>query len=135
LNQPATANRTRDGFTLIEALVALVIVAVSLSSIGALIATTVRGTRTIEAHLMRLETARAVATALPDRDQLAPGKLMGEIAGHRWRMEVHPFVETDFGTVRSASWVPLTVIVTVLSLTGAPLQISTVRLQHSTRGS
>ena len=30
-------------------------------------------------------------TGLPDRDQLAPGNFSGEIAGHRWRVDVLPF--------------------------------------------
>ena len=73
-----------EGFTLIEALVALAIVAASLASIGALIATTARGTRSIEQRLLRLEAARVALTALPDRDQLAPGGVSGELDGHRW---------------------------------------------------
>ena len=46
------------GFTLIEVLVALAVVAVSLSAIGSLIAVTVRGARSIGGHLALVETAR-----------------------------------------------------------------------------
>ncbi len=93
---------TTAGFTLIEVLVALSIVAVSLSSIGALIATTVRGTRSIESHFTRLETAQAILTALPDREQLAPGNFSGEVGDYRWRINVSPFT-TNVGTRQQRS--------------------------------
>ena len=54
------------GFTIIEVLVALAVVAISLSSIGMLMATTVRGTaRSIERQLTELETTRGILAALP----------------------------------------------------------------------
>jgi general secretion pathway protein I len=119
-----------SGFTLIEVLVALSIVAVTLTSIGALVATTVRGTRSIEDRLARLETARAIATALPDRDQFTSSRLSGEIAQYHWLVELRPF---DLGERQSsprAPWVPQTVVVTVQSPGGTPIQISTVRLHR-----
>ena len=134
MSRSVAPKSTTAGFTLIEVLIALAIVAVSLSSIGALIATTIRGTRSIEGHLTRLETARAIATALPDRDQLVPGNFSGEIADHRWRVDVSPFEAADFGQRPAAPWVPQIVVVTVLSPTGAPMQISTVRLHRRAGG-
>jgi general secretion pathway protein I len=128
------AKRTAAGFTLIEVLVALAIVAISLSSIGALIATTIRGTRSLEEHWMRLEIARAIATALPERDQLVPGNLSGEIAGHRWRVDVSPFIADSPARPSSTPWVPQTVVVTVQSLAGTSMQVSTVRLHRRTGG-
>ncbi len=128
-----TANCTTAGFTLIEALVALAIVAASLSSIAALIATTVRGTRSIEGHLTELETARAITTALPDRDQLVPGNLSGETAGHRWRIDVSPFNAANL-SVQQPTWEPRTVVVTVTSPAGGVLQINTIRLQRRAGG-
>jgi general secretion pathway protein I len=123
------ANCTTAGFTLIEALVALAIVAASLSSIAALIATTGRGGRSIERHLGQLETARAIATALPDRDRLVPGNFSGETAGERWRVDVSPFNATNMG-VREPAWEPQAVVVTVQSPSGGVLQINTVRLRR-----
>ncbi len=123
---------TTAGFTLIEVLVALSIVAVSLSSIGALIATTVRGTRSIESHFTRLETAQAILTALPDREQLAPGNFSGEVGDYRWRINVSPFT-TNVGT-RQSTWVPQAIAVTVQSPVGGILQINTVRLHRRDGG-
>lgn len=118
------------GFTLIEVLVALAIVATALASIGALIASTARGTRSTDAHLHRLEIARAVMTAIPERDQLKLNDLSGEIAGHPWRVEVSPFVSRDVGLDPRASWQPQRIVVTVRSPSGGAMQLSTVRLQR-----
>jgi general secretion pathway protein I len=129
LSRSTAAKGTTAGFTLIEALIALAIVATSLSSIGALIATTVRGTRSIERHLTQLETARVIMTALPDRDQLVPGNFSGETAGHRWRVDVAPFNAANL-SVRQPAWEPQAVVVTVQSPSGGVLQINTVRLRR-----
>lgn len=119
------------GFTLIEALVALSIVAIVMAAIGSLIASTARGIRSIDGHLTRLETARAVMTALPDRDQLARGAFSGTIANHPWRVAVLPFATDSVGQEASARWVPQTVVVNVGSPSRAAMRVSTIRLQRS----
>ena len=126
--RPRTAE---EGFTLIEALVALAIVAASLASIGALIATTARGTRSIEQRPFRLEAAHAAMTALPDRDQLAQGSLSGELEGHRWRLEVAPF---DARLDPRELWMPQAVVIAVQSPGGGVLEIPTVRLHRRSGG-
>jgi general secretion pathway protein I len=113
------------GFTIIEALVALAVVASSLAAIGALVATSARGVGAIEHHVALVETARAILAALPQRDQLAPGSMSGERAGHRWRVDVAPMA----GAAPS-EWVPQTVIVSVRSPSGARMTVQTVRLRH-----
>jgi general secretion pathway protein I len=130
LSRSTAASRSVEGFTLIEALIALAIVAVSLSSIGALIATTVRGTRSIEEHLVRLETTRAIVSALPDRDQLVPGISSGALADSRWRLEVSPFLASTADASAQMPWMAQLVILTVQSPAGPPMQISTVRLHR-----
>jgi len=128
---PSTPPKDNAGFTLIEALVALVIVAVALTSIGTLIASNAQGARSIEGRLTRLETARAVMSALPSRDQLVPGALAGEIATHRWRVDVLPYAAETMGPQPGAQWVPQTIVVTVQAPTGAAMTINTVRLRRS----
>ena len=123
-------HRKREaGFTLIEVLVALTVVAVSLSAIGSLIAVTVRGARSVGGHLSLVETARGIITGLPDRNDLAPGNISGESAGYRWRVDVLPFY-ADFVDPDAGNWLPQTVVVRVQSPTGQILQLNTVRLRR-----
>ena len=79
------------GFTLIEALVALAVIAISLAVIGSVVAANVRGTITVDQRISLLETARSLLTALPDRGDLTPGNTSGEMGGNRWRIDVLPF--------------------------------------------
>jgi general secretion pathway protein I len=117
------------GFTLVEVLVALVVVAVSLAAIGSLIAVTTRGVRAVGAHLDLVETTRTIFTGLPDRNQLVPGNLAGEIGGHRWRADVLPFY-ADFVDPQAGNWIPQTVVLRVQSPAGPILQVNTVRLRR-----
>jgi general secretion pathway protein I len=122
--------RGTAGFMLIEVLVALAVVAVALAAIGSLIATTVRGARSLDTHLMLAETARMIATALPDRDQFKAGNFSGELAGHRWRVDVLPFTFTGVDPQIPTPWVPQTVVIRIQSPSGPILQFNTVRLRR-----
>jgi general secretion pathway protein I len=119
---------------LVEALVALAIISVSLSSIGALIATTVRGTRTVDANLSRLHAARSVLAALPNRGQLTLGTFSGDFARHQWRVDVSPFIASNSDPAQRTPWVPQHVVVTVQSSAGVPLQINSLRLRRGAGG-
>ena len=117
------------GFTLIEALVALAIVAAVLSSIGAVIATTVKGTRSIDQRLALAGAAETLLAALPARNLLKPGRQSGELAGHRWRIDVSPMnaaVTSD--APQTQRFVPLTVNMRLQAPGGPAMQITTVRL-------
>jgi general secretion pathway protein I len=120
--------RNEAGFTLLEVLVALAVVAVSVTAIGSLVATNIRGTWTLGQRLVLVETARAVLTGLPDREQLVSGNLSGEFADHRWQVDVLPFTADFIDPRRPALWVPQTVVVKVRSPSGRELRIDTVRL-------
>jgi general secretion pathway protein I len=123
------SRRRARGFTLIEVLVALSVVAISLAAIGSLIAVTTRGARAVGLHLTLVETARMIITGLPDREQLVPGSLSGESAGHRWRVDVLPF-HADFVDPTQTAWLPQTVVVRVQSPAGKVLQVNTVRIRR-----
>lgn len=133
----STASRRRAiaGFTMIEVLVALSVVAVALASIGSLIATTVRGTRSIDRHLMFVETARGLEAGLPDRDQLKPGNISGETEGLRWRVDVLPFVGAMVDPREATPWIPQTVVMRLQSPNGTIFQLNTVRLRRREGGS
>jgi general secretion pathway protein I len=117
------------GFTLIEALVALAIVAVVLSSIASVIATTVKGTRSIDQHLALSGTAETLLAALPARTLLTPGRQFGETAGHRWRIDVSPMnVAVTSDAPQTARFVPLAVSIRLQAPGGPGMQVTTVRL-------
>jgi general secretion pathway protein I len=117
------------GFTLIEALVALAIVAAVLGSIGAVIATTVKGTRGIDQRLALGGTAETLLAALPARTLLKPGRQSGETAGHRWRIDVAPMnVAVASEAPQTQRFVPLAVTMRIQAPGGPAMQVTTVRL-------
>jgi general secretion pathway protein I len=121
------------GFTLIEALVALAIVAAVLSSIGAVIATTVKGTRAIAQRLALGGTAETLLAALPARTLLTPGRQSGETAGHRWRIDVSPMnVAVASDAPQTGRFTPLAVSIRLQAPGGSGMQITTVRLVPKT---
>jgi general secretion pathway protein I len=114
------------GFTLIEALVALAIIAIVLGSIGTVIATTVKGTRAIDQKLALSGAAETLLSTLPGRGLLKAGRQSGELAGHRWRLDVAPM---NAGEVPpDARFVPFTVNLRVQGPGGQVMQLTTVRL-------
>jgi general secretion pathway protein I len=117
------------GFTLIEALVALAIVASVLGSIGAVIATTVKGTRGIDQRLELSGTAENLVAALPARALLKPGRQSGELAGHRWRIDVSRMnVPVVSDAPQTGRFVPLAITMRLQSPGGPAMQVTTVRL-------
>jgi general secretion pathway protein I len=118
------------GFTLVEALIALVIVAISLTAIGSLMGATVHGTHSIDEHLALAETARAIEAGLPDRKDLNVGSLAGVRDGYSWRVDVLPFRARFIDPALPAPWIPQTVVITVQSPSGPQLRISTIRLRR-----
>src|ERR1043166_6427219 len=130
MRSKAERRKAARGFTLIEVLVALSVVAVALAAIGSLVAVTVRGARAVPSRVALLETARAVMTGLPDRDALAVGSFSGELAGHRWRVDVLPFLGNLVDPQQPNVWTPLTVIVRGQSPSGQIVQLNSVRVQR-----
>jgi len=117
------------GFTLIEALVALAIVAAVLSSIGAVIATTVKGTRSIDQRLALTGTAETLLAELPARNLLKPGRQSGELAGHRWRIDVSAMNSASASDApQNQRFVPLAVNMRLQAPGGPAMQFTTVRL-------
>lgn len=142
--------RSEAGFTLIEVLVSIAVLAVVLGSIGALVGTTVRGIRSVDRRLPLLETAQGLVAALPDRSVLKPGTETGGSGGYRWRIDVVPLAApapkaalptlataptttaestTTAATPPPPKWTPLAITVRVQSSEGGPpVRLDTVRL-------
>ncbi|MGX1165410.1 general secretion pathway protein I [Bradyrhizobium sp. USDA 372] len=115
------------GFTLIETLVALAIIAVVLGTIGSVIAATAKGTRSIDQQLALAGTAETLLADLPARALLKPGRRSGELAGSRWRIDVAP-MRMAGGDPASDRFVPLAVNLRLQRGDGAAIQITTVKL-------
>jgi general secretion pathway protein I len=121
------------GFTLIEALAAVAVAAISLTVIAALMGGNIRGAGKIGRHLQLTETLRAVETALPNRAELGAGTLAGEMHGQNWTVDVLPFPDDSANPAAAAVWMPQEVVITVQAPSGEQLQLETVRLAKRTR--
>jgi general secretion pathway protein I len=122
--------RPAAGFTLIETLVALTVVAVMLTAIANLTSVNLKGVRAIGDRVTVVEAARAVTAGLPNRLELKPGILSGAMLGHRWRAEVFPYTAAYVNPQARTPWAPQAVILTVEAPGGPRLRVETVRLRR-----
>lgn len=129
---PSRAAR-EAGFTLIEVVVTMAVIAVVLASIGSLVAVAARGTHALDDHLVLVETARAIEAGLPDRNSLRVGTLSGERDGQLWRVDVQPF-PGQLDAQAQTPWVPLSAAITVQTPGGTSLTVTTVRLGRRPAG-
>ena len=128
---PPPTDRRDAGFTIIEVLIALAIVAVGIVAIGSVMATNVRGVRSLEQHVALMQATRTVmAAGIPPRAQLAPGALSGQTDGYRWTVELGPLGGDWAVPGADVAWVPELVRIRVRSPSGATSDIRTVRLIH-----
>lgn len=126
----APSDRPDAGFTILEVLVALAIVAVSIVAIGSVMSTNSRGVTALENHVALVETAQEIlATEIPARKELAPGTKGGQLRNYRWQVDVSP-VGGDWDPPGNSKvgWIPELVKIHVRSPTGAQLDLATVRL-------
>ena len=133
------ADRTRHdrpdaGFTILEVLIALAIVAVSIVAIGSVMSTNSRGVTALENHIALVETAQTVLnTEIPLRKELTPGTKAGQLRNYRWQVEVSP-VGGDWEPPKDSKvgWTPELVKIHVRSPTGAQVDLATIRLMPRT---
>jgi general secretion pathway protein I len=124
-------DRCDAGFTIIEVLIALAIVAVSIVAIGSVMSTNARGVRALENHVALIQSAQTVfVTAIPPRKQLAPGALAGQVGDFRWQIDIGPVGGDWIVEGADAAWLPELVKIRVRSPSGATVDLETVRLMH-----
>jgi len=116
------------GFMMIEALVALALIAIMLTSIGSLVATNSQGVRNLEQHVALIETMRLITASLPRAAEPLPAALAGQISEHQWQIRTSPFLE-DLSMVPDSRFIPLRIELQVRSPSGAVRMLETVRLQ------
>ena len=122
-------DRRDAGFTIIEVLIALAVVAVSIVAIGSLMTTNARGVRSLEQHVALMQATRTVMmTGIPQREELRAGPSSGQTDGYRWTVDVRPLGDEWTVPGADAAWIPELVRVRVTSPSGAISDIRTVRL-------
>lgn len=128
---PPQIDRRDAGFTIIEVLIALAVVAVSILAIGSVMSTNVRGVRLLEQHVTLMQTARSVMAAdIPPRAELGPGAVSGQESGYRWKIDVGPLGEDWAVPGVDVAWIPALVRIQVRSPSGAVSDLKTVRLMR-----
>ncbi len=128
---PSPIDGREAGFTIIEVLIALAVVAVSIVAIGSVMSTNVRGVRLLEQHVTLMQTARTVMTAgIPPRAELVPGVLAGQIDDYEWTIDVGPMGEGWDVSGADVAWIPALVRIRVRSPSGAVSDLRTVRLMR-----
>jgi general secretion pathway protein I len=131
---PPPIDGPNAGFTIIEVLIALAVVAVCIVAIGSVMSTNARGVRSLEHHVELMQAARsAMIIGIPPRAELGPGVLSGQLNDHRWQIEIGPL---DGGWVvpdADVSWIPQLVKIHVQSPSGGAFDLQTIRLMHRPR--
>ena len=131
---PSPTDGPDAGFTIIEVLVALAVVAVSIVAIGSVMSTNVRGVKSIERHVALMQaTRRAMITAIPSRADLAPGVSTGQLNDYRWQIDIGPVGEAWIVPDADVAWIPQLVRIHVQSTDGGAVDLQTVRLMHRPR--
>jgi general secretion pathway protein I len=119
------------GFTIIEVLVALAVVAISIVAIGSVMSTNVRGVRSLEQHVTLMQTVRSVMAAeVPRHAEMGFGTWSGKTNDHQWKINVGPMGDEWSGHGEDVEWIPALVRIQVRSPSGAVVDLSTVRLMH-----
>jgi general secretion pathway protein I len=132
--------RGTAGFSLIEVLVAISVLAVVLGAIGAVVGNTVRTIHSVDRRLPLLETAQSLIASLPARDALQPGTQSGTSGEFRWRIDAvllngnvpdnaaAALSTAATGAPPKVNWMPLAITVRVQGSEGPPVRLDTVRL-------
>lgn len=117
------------GFTLIEAVAALAVVAIVLTAIGSTVAANLRSARSLEEHTKLMQAARLIAAELLRKGAPLSDDLSGDMSGYRWQLRWSPFVDTD-QLAPDSRFVPARVELQVRSPSGGLVSLETVRLQN-----
>jgi general secretion pathway protein I len=131
---PSQTDGPDGGFTIIEVLIALAVVAVSIVAIGSVMSTNVRGVKSMEQHVALMQATRSVmTTAIPPRAELASGVATGQLNDYRWQIDIGPVSGEWIVPDADVAWIPQSVTIHVRSPEGGTVELQTVRLMHRPR--
>jgi general secretion pathway protein I len=117
------------GFTLVEALAALTVMAIAMTAIGALANSSMHASLYVGRHLAEIETARKIIAGMPSRKELASEPLTGILDNHQWRIDSTPFANALVQPGAPVVWEPQRLALRVWSPSGAVVEIDTIRLK------
>src|ERR1700730_5612318 len=104
---PPPIDGPQSGFTIIEVVIALAVVAVCIVAIGAVMSTNARGVRSLEHHVeLKQAASSAMITGIPPRAELSSGVLSGQLNDHRWQIDVGPLDGAWVVPDADVSWIP-----------------------------
>lgn len=115
------------GFTLIEALAALGVMAAGLAAIGALANSSLRAGLYAERRLTAVDSARKIIAGLPKRGALPFGRSTGSLDGSQWRIDSAPVATA--GAAAGSMWAPQSIVLLARSPSGAMIEIDTIQLR------
>jgi len=114
------------GFTLLEVIVALAVMAAVVAAIGSLASANRRATRVGVERVELAQVARRLLNELGDRANMAAGDLAGEGQGYAWRIAFQPLAVASDGA--PSRWAPYRVLLRVRAAGGTQIDVETVRL-------
>ena len=144
---PATQPRRerQAGFTLLEVLVALALLASAMAAIGSLASVGRRANRIESERAELAQVARRLVNEMSER--VFAGAMTGEVDGYAWRMDAEPMVPVPApaessgslapsaqfpfgrpGQTSQVAWIPFRIVLRVTGPSGATTEIVTVRL-------
>ncbi len=131
LNRAKSRSGGERGFTLLEALVALAVMAAGLAAIGRLGYSSLAAVQRAETRLALTSAARAALTALPERQSMRDGETKGTIFDDEWRLDAARYTGVAAGGPLKSAWVPQALKLSVSDARGNLLIVETVRLRRA----
>lgn len=126
------ALRRDAGFTLVEQLVVIAVIAVTLAAIGGLVGASARGAYQIERRVSLIQAANNILfRTMSSRDELTDPRLEGIDWDHRWQAALGPAQDAIGQKLpENSRWVPMSIELQVRGPSGSAIQLRTIRLQR-----
>jgi general secretion pathway protein I len=119
------------GFTLLEALIAIVILALSLSALLQVYGTGLRGVARIDDHLRARLLAQSVMAELSHDRRLRPGTVQGRQDQFVWTLSVTRFDNGEPPSQQPGPWTLHRLALTVSWSQGRRIELQTLRMLQS----
>ena len=125
----ARARHARSGFTLLEVVVAVAILALTLGAVMRVFSASLRGLAAAERHTVATLHAQSKLAEIGVEEPLAAGEASGVFErGYRWRSEVRDYAEPGLDTAAGSGLRAYEVTVSVTWGDGGEVTLSTLRL-------